>query len=231
MSRRAAFWRSVSCGSAPMTARVSSGRRACRGVAVALVEDPGPHVERLGGDLEALGELLEDLGAGLLQAPLDLRQVGVGHAGELGELAQREPGGLTLLTQVVTQVVAAQRPQRNSAHAPSLLALVSRMQTQGSVFPITRQTPGPESGGLRAGSAAVLDAEQRAGVRGRHRRALHHLGEVGRPLDELGVVLDRYAAGEDHVVLHPHPQVAAGRQRRGRDGQVACGRSRSPTTR
>src|SRR4029453_3735947 len=62
-----------------------------------LVEDPGAHVEGLRGDLEAAGELLEDLRARLLQTPLDLAEVGVRDTGELGELTQRQPGVLPLL--------------------------------------------------------------------------------------------------------------------------------------
>src|SRR5690606_5358966 len=73
--------------------------------ALALLEDPGPDVERLGGDLEGPGDLLEDLGRRLSQAPLDLAQVRVRDAGHLGELAQREVTAASLLADVLTQLV------------------------------------------------------------------------------------------------------------------------------
>src|SRR4051812_4977226 len=40
-------------------------------VAVPLVEDPGLDVEGLGGDAQRLGDLLQDLGAGLAEAAFD----------------------------------------------------------------------------------------------------------------------------------------------------------------
>jgi hypothetical protein len=46
-----------------------------------LVEDARTDEERLGRDLQTPGDLLQDLGAGLLQAPLDLRQIGIGDPG------------------------------------------------------------------------------------------------------------------------------------------------------
>src|SRR4051812_9246471 len=70
-----------------------------------LVEDAGAHVEGLRGDLESAGELLEDLRARLLQAPLDLAEVRVRDAGELGELTQRKLGVLSLLPQERAQVM------------------------------------------------------------------------------------------------------------------------------
>ena len=63
------------------------------GRAVGRLEDAGLHVERLGRDAQRLGDLLEDLGRGPAQPALDLAQIGVGDAGQLGEPAQREPGG------------------------------------------------------------------------------------------------------------------------------------------
>jgi hypothetical protein len=40
------------------------------------IEDARPQVERLGADPQRLGDVLEDLGGGLAQTALDLRQVG-----------------------------------------------------------------------------------------------------------------------------------------------------------
>src|SRR5699024_7310523 len=60
-------------------------------------EYPGPHVERLGGDLECSGDLLKYLGRGFAEAPLDLAQVRVRYAGHLGELAQRQVAHPSLL--------------------------------------------------------------------------------------------------------------------------------------
>ena len=80
-------------------------RRALVGRGRLLVEDAGADVEGLGGDLESAGELLEDLRARLLQAPLDLAEVGVRDAGELGELAQGQLRVLSLLPQERTQIM------------------------------------------------------------------------------------------------------------------------------
>ena len=100
------------------------------------VEDAGLDVEALGGDLQSLRELLEDLGARALQASLDLGQVGVGHPGELGQLTQGEPGGRALFAQVLAEA-AAQVVQRVLAHKTIVLALVSKMQTGASVRVLT----------------------------------------------------------------------------------------------
>ena len=59
--------------------------------AVVGADDPGADVELLRGDPQRLGDLLQHLGRGPAQTTLDLAQVGVGHAGLLGELPQREP--------------------------------------------------------------------------------------------------------------------------------------------
>src|SRR4051794_7042513 len=48
-------------------------------VVVAWVEDPRPHVQRLGRDAQALRELLQHLGRGFAHPPLDLAQVRVGY--------------------------------------------------------------------------------------------------------------------------------------------------------
>jgi GNAT superfamily N-acetyltransferase len=68
------------------------------GAAVSRLEDPGSHVELFGRDGQALGDLLQDVRAGLAEPPLDLRQIRVRHAGEAGELAQRDVRLLALLT-------------------------------------------------------------------------------------------------------------------------------------
>jgi len=59
-----------------------------------VVEDAGADVKRLGGDAQGLGDLLEDLGRWLPQAPLDLAQVWVGDAGDLRQAPEREAGVL-----------------------------------------------------------------------------------------------------------------------------------------
>ncbi len=68
------------------------------------VEDAGPHVQRLGGDAQGLGDLLEHLRARLAQPALDLAQIRIGHPGGIGELPQRELGVAPLLAQVVTEI-------------------------------------------------------------------------------------------------------------------------------
>ena len=75
--------------------------------AFALLEDPRPDVERLRGDLEGPGDLLEDLGRRLPQTALDLAQVGVGDARHLGQLAQREVAHPTLVADELPEVVPA----------------------------------------------------------------------------------------------------------------------------
>ena len=74
-------------------------------LAVALLEDAGPDVERLGRDLEGPGDLLEDLGRRLAQPPLDLAQVRVGDAGHLRQLAQRQVADPALLPDELAEVV------------------------------------------------------------------------------------------------------------------------------
>jgi hypothetical protein len=41
-------------------------------VLAVLIEDPRAYVERLGGDLQGLGDLLQDLGRGFAEPPFDL---------------------------------------------------------------------------------------------------------------------------------------------------------------
>ena len=83
MSSSTRFCRSVMAGSRRTAASTASPE-------LTLLEQSGLHVELLGGDPQRLGELLQDLRAGLAQAALDLAQVGVGDAGLLGQTAQRE---------------------------------------------------------------------------------------------------------------------------------------------
>jgi len=96
------------------------------------VEDACADVQGLGRHLQPASELLQDLCARPLEAALDLRQVRVRDPGEVGQLAQRQLGGLTLLAQLVAEVV----PQK-LAHATIMLALVSKTQTLVSVEPVT----------------------------------------------------------------------------------------------
>ena len=85
MRTRACFCSSLMDWSA-MMARVRSGEP------VGRLEDARLHVERLGGDAQRLGDLLEDLGRGPAQAAFDLAQVRIGDAGQLGEPAQARAG-------------------------------------------------------------------------------------------------------------------------------------------
>src|SRR3954451_9194844 len=66
--------------------------------AFALLEDAGPYVQGLGGDLEGTGDLLEDLGRRLPQPPLDLAQVRVRDPRHLRQLAQRQVPDPPLIT-------------------------------------------------------------------------------------------------------------------------------------
>jgi hypothetical protein len=72
-------------------------------VALALLEDAGLHVQRLGRDAQRLGDLLQDLGARLAQAALDLAEVGVADTRELGQLPQRDLAAVALLADVVAE--------------------------------------------------------------------------------------------------------------------------------
>jgi hypothetical protein len=57
-------------------------------VRLALFEETGAYVERLGGDPERAGDRLEDLGTRLAKAALDLTQIGIRDPGELAQLPQ-----------------------------------------------------------------------------------------------------------------------------------------------
>ena len=48
------------------------------------------NVELLRRYLQTPSDLLQDVGTGLAQPALDLRQIRIGHAGDLGQLAQRD---------------------------------------------------------------------------------------------------------------------------------------------
>ena len=77
------------------------GRRRFRGVAVRgfargagghLVDEAGLGHQRLRGDVERVGDLLEHAHRGLVQAALDLAEVRVRQVGQLRELAQGQVG-------------------------------------------------------------------------------------------------------------------------------------------
>ncbi len=88
---------------------VGHDRPAQVGRAFGRVENAGLDVERLGGDAQRLGDLLEDLGRGAAQAALDLAEIRVRDAGELGEMAQRQSSGPPLLTDERPEIVPAVR--------------------------------------------------------------------------------------------------------------------------
>lgn len=69
-----------------------------------LIQNPGPHIEGLGGDPQRLGDLLQHLGARLAQPALDLAEVGIGHPRGIGELPQRQLRVAPLLAQVFTEI-------------------------------------------------------------------------------------------------------------------------------
>ena len=77
------------------------------GVAGRALEDAGLDVEGLGRDAQGLGDLLEDLGRGPAQAPLDLAQVRVRDPGQLGQAPQRQPGRAALLADERPELVEA----------------------------------------------------------------------------------------------------------------------------
>ena len=96
MSSRTRFWRSSIISVREHRADDIAGR-------AAVLEDAGPDVQRLGRDAQPLGDLLEDLRTRLLQTPLDLAEVGVGHTRVLRQLTKRDLRMLTLLTDVVAE--------------------------------------------------------------------------------------------------------------------------------
>src|SRR6185312_3715367 len=66
-------------------------------VRLAVLDETGLDVERLGGDVQTLRDLVQDLRARLAQAPFNLAQVRVGHPGLRGELTKRDLRLLPLL--------------------------------------------------------------------------------------------------------------------------------------
>ena len=79
--------RSGSCSIASdtvLTARPSSGRM------------PATDVQRLHADPQSVRDLLQDVGGGLAQPALDLRQVRIGDVSEFGQFPDRDLGPLTL---------------------------------------------------------------------------------------------------------------------------------------
>src|SRR5690606_33983519 len=70
-------------------------------VGFTVLDEARLYIERLGGDPQSLGDLVEDLGARLAQPTLDLRQVGVGDPRRLRELPQRDLRLLALLADVL----------------------------------------------------------------------------------------------------------------------------------
>ncbi len=73
-------------------------------VVAAVFEDPGPHIQRLGRDLESSGDLLEDVGRRLAQTTFDLAEVGIRDPGHLRQLPQRQVVDAALLADELTQV-------------------------------------------------------------------------------------------------------------------------------
>src|SRR5262245_26013652 len=81
--------------------------------------------------------------------------------------------------------------------------------------PVWRDSGKPDritSARITGFSATAAHPQQGAGVVRPHGRSLCELREGRRALDELGVARDRPATREADRVLHPDPQVAAGRQ-------------------
>ena len=85
-------------------------------VVICGLEYPGLDVERLGGDPQRLGDLLEYLGRRLPEAPLDLAQVGVRDPRQLRQPPEREPGGAALLADEGAEL-AANGPAEEAASA------------------------------------------------------------------------------------------------------------------
>src|SRR5919197_1806807 len=76
---------------------IAQDRRNQVALALVLVEDAGPQVQRLGADPQRLGDVLEDLGGGLPESPLDLRQVRIGHPRLARQVAEGQLGQPPLL--------------------------------------------------------------------------------------------------------------------------------------
>src|SRR5262249_41453078 len=81
--------------------RVGEHRRPHARVRSPVLQDPRLHVKRFSGDPQALGYLLQDLGAWPAQPALDLAEVRVGHPSRRGKLPQRDLGLLSLRADVL----------------------------------------------------------------------------------------------------------------------------------
>src|SRR5690606_36994320 len=79
------------------------------------VEDPGPHVPRLGGEPLRLRGPSPPLRPRLAQPALDLAEVRIGHPGGIRELPQRQLRTAPLLPQVLTEIADVER-----CHAPTV---------------------------------------------------------------------------------------------------------------
>ena len=145
MRTSACFWSSLSDRSARIN-RLRSG------VPSGRLEDAGLHVEGLGRDAQRLGDLLEDLGRGPSQSPLDLAQVRIGDPGQLGQPPERQAGRAPLLTDEGAQI------------SPAILGVGASLS---SVVP-RRVSPGlPARGGVRIDVASgIVTAMQRRPTRG-----------------------------------------------------------------
>jgi hypothetical protein len=83
---------------------------------VVRVEKPGTDIQRLGGQGQALRELLQDLRARPTKAALDLRQIRVADTRDGGQLANREICRDALLAKVFTEFPHPRRRGRNRGH-------------------------------------------------------------------------------------------------------------------
>src|SRR6266487_3064951 len=89
-----------------------------RGVAAVatVVEQAGLGEEGLGGQVERSGDRLQHPDRGLVQAALQLAQVGVGDAGQLGQLAQGQVGELALHTDEGAERLHLRLPRIGGRH-------------------------------------------------------------------------------------------------------------------
>src|SRR5579884_139119 len=97
--------------------RVTADRGDEVGRVVALVEDPGLDVQRLGRDLQTARDRLQDLRARLAQTPLDLAQVRVRDPRELAQLPQRQPVATALVTDERAELAQARLEGLGCGHA------------------------------------------------------------------------------------------------------------------
>src|SRR5947199_174080 len=80
---RLASWQEKSAGDLPLAAPVARFQ-------ASLTRQPGPGRQLLGRRAQSVGDRLHDVARRAPQPALDLRQVGIGDAGQVGELAQRQ---------------------------------------------------------------------------------------------------------------------------------------------